>query len=163
MTPGQGREGPPPEGELAPDFTVTTDTGTQLSLHDLRGKKVVLYFYPKDDTPGCTTEACQLRDAFPRFEAMDAVILGVSPDDVASHQRFKTKFQLPFTLLADVDHAIASAYGAWNEKSLYGKLLWGTSRMTFLIDRAGRVAKVYPKVKADGHAAEIAEVVQTLK
>ncbi len=163
MTPKRGEAGAPAEGDPAPDFTVRTDAGTELSLHDLRGKRVVLYFYPRDDTPGCTTEACQLRDAFPRFEAMDAVILGVSPDDVASHQRFKAKFQLPFTLLADVDHAIASAYGAWNEKAMYGKIFWGTSRMTFIIDRTGRVAKIFPKVKPDGHAAEVAEVLRTLE
>lgn len=149
------------EGDRAPDFTVDTDAGQSLSLADFRGKTVVLYFYPKDDTPGCTTEACELRDAFPRFEQSKAVILGVSPDTVASHQRFKARFQLPFTLLADVDHAIASAYGAWSEKSLYGKLSWGTSRMTFIIDRAGRVVKVFPKVKPAGHAAEVADVVQT--
>jgi thioredoxin-dependent peroxiredoxin len=151
------------ERDAAPDFTAQTDRGTELSLHDLRGKKVVIYFYPKDDTPGCTVEACELRDAFPQFEESDAVILGVSPDSVASHQAFKAKFSLPFTLVADVGHAIADAYGVWVEKAMYGKKYWGTARATFLIDRAGRVAKVFPKVTPQGHAAEVAEALASLE
>jgi peroxiredoxin Q/BCP len=143
------------ERAAAPDFTVATDTGTQLRLSSLRGRNVVLYFYPKDDTPGCTVEACELRDAFPRFAQSNAVILGVSPDSVASHQKFKTKFELPFTLLADTDHAIAESYGVWVEKSMYGKKYWGVQRATFVIDKTGTVAKVYPKVKPEGHAAEV--------
>jgi len=141
--------------DTAPDFTVATDDGTQLTLSSLRGKTVVLYFYPKDDTPGCTVEACELRDAFPRFTKTHAVILGVSPDSVASHQKFKKKFKLPFTLLADTDHAIAEAYGVWGEKSMYGKKYWGVTRATFVIDNTGKVAKVFPKVKPEGHAAEV--------
>lgn len=143
------------EKEQAPDFTVKTDEGKDLKLSGLRGKPVVLYFYPKDDTPGCTIEACELRDAFPRFKKSDAVILGVSPDDVASHQKFKKKFELPFTLLADTDHQIAERYGVWVEKSMYGKTYWGVQRATFVIDPKGTVAKVFPKVKPEGHAAEV--------
>jgi peroxiredoxin Q/BCP len=143
------------EHTAAPDFTVATDEGTPLRLSSLRGRNVVLYFYPKDDTPGCTVEACELRDAFPRFSKTSAVILGVSPDSVASHQKFKKKFELPFTLLADTDHAIAEAYGVWVEKSMYGKKYMGVQRATFVIDKKGSVAKVYPKVKPEGHAAEV--------
>jgi thioredoxin-dependent peroxiredoxin len=143
------------EHTAAPDFTVVTDDGSQLRLSSLRGRNVVLYFYPKDDTPGCTVEACELRDAFPRFSKTNAVILGVSPDGVASHQKFKKKFELPFTLLADTDHGIAEAYGVWVEKSMYGKKYMGVQRATFVIDKKGMVAKVYPKVKPEGHAAEV--------
>jgi thioredoxin-dependent peroxiredoxin len=143
------------EQEQAPDFTVKTDEGKDLKLSALRGKPVVLYFYPKDDTPGCTTEACELRDAFPRFKKSEATILGVSPDDVASHQKFKKKFELPFTLLADTDHKIAERYGVWVEKSMYGKKYWGVQRATFIIDPKGTVAKVFPKVKPEGHASEV--------
>jgi thioredoxin-dependent peroxiredoxin len=141
--------------EQAPDFVVKTDEGRELELSSLRGKPVVLYFYPKDDTPGCTIEACELRDAFPRFTEADAVILGVSPDDVASHQKFKQKFKLPFTLLADTDHKIAERYGVWVEKSMYGKKYWGVQRATFIIDQKGTVAKVFPTVKPQGHATEV--------
>jgi thioredoxin-dependent peroxiredoxin len=143
------------EHTAAPDFTVATDEGKDLRLSSLRGQNVVLYFYPKDDTPGCTVEACELRDAFPRFSKSKAVILGVSPDSVASHQKFKKKFELPFTLLADKDHAIAEAYGVWVEKSMYGKKYMGVQRATFVIDKKGSVAKVFPKVKPEGHAAEV--------
>jgi peroxiredoxin Q/BCP len=150
------------EHEQAPDFTAKTDEGVDLRLSGLRGKPVVLYFYPKDDTPGCTVEACELRDAFPRFKKSNAVILGVSPDDVASHQRFKKKFELPFTLIADTDHKIAERYGVWVEKSMYGKHYWGVQRATFIVDAKGAVAKVFPKVKPEGHAtvveAEIAKL-----
>jgi peroxiredoxin Q/BCP len=147
---------------MAPDFSVATDDGSTLSLAALRGRPVVLYFYPKDDTSGCTTEACELRDAFPRFTAANAVILGVSPDSVASHQKFKKKFALPFTLLADTDHAIAESYGVWKEKSMYGRKYWGVERTTFLIDAAGRVARVFPKVKPAGHAADVADAIRAL-
>jgi len=148
------------EHEQAPDFTVMTDEGKPLTLSALRGQHVVLYFYPKDDTPGCTTEACELRDAFPRFAKSKAVILGVSPDDVKSHQKFKKKFDLPFTLLADTDHAIAERYGVWVEKSMYGKTYMGVQRATFIIDPKGQVAKVFPKVKPEGHAAEVEEALK---
>jgi peroxiredoxin Q/BCP len=150
------------EHTAAPDFTVVTDDGSKLKLSSLRGRNVVLYFYPKDDTPGCTVEACELRDAFPRFSKTGAVILGVSPDGVVSHQKFKKKFELPFTLLADTDHAIAEAYGVWVEKSMYGKKYMGVQRATFVIDKKGSVAKVYPKVKPEGHAAEVEAELQKL-
>jgi peroxiredoxin Q/BCP len=149
-------------GQVAPEFSVAADDGSTVSLAGLRGKSVVLYFYPKDDTSGCTTEACELRDAFPRFTTANAVILGVSPDSVVSHQKFKKKFNLPFTLLADTDHALAESYGVWKEKSMYGRKYWGVERTTFVIDPQGRVARVFQKVKPAGHAAEVAEAVAAL-
>ena len=149
-------------GALAPDFSVATDDGSTVSLASLRGRPVVLYFYPKDDTSGCTTEACELRDAFPRFTGTNTVILGVSPDSVKSHQKFKQKYELPFTLLADTDHAIAESYGVWKQKSMYGRKYWGVERTTFVIDAEGRVAHVFEKVKPAGHAAEVAGVVASL-
>jgi peroxiredoxin Q/BCP len=150
-------------GSPAPDFTLPTDDGRVLRLSELRGRNVVLFFYPKDDTPGCTTEACELRDAFPRFEGLDAVILGVSPDGVKSHQKFKRKFQLPFTLLADTGHAVAESYGVWQEKSMFGHKYWGNARTTFLIAPDGTVARVFEKVKPEGHAAEVASAIAELK
>jgi peroxiredoxin Q/BCP len=149
-------------GSMAPDFSVAADDGSTVSLAALRGRPVVLYFYPKDDTSGCTTEACELRDAFPRFTGANAVILGVSPDSVASHQKFRKKFALPFTLLADTDHALAASYGVWKEKSMYGRKYWGIERTTFVIDAAGRVARVFEKVKPAGHAADVAQAVHAL-
>jgi peroxiredoxin Q/BCP len=143
-------------GQPAPSFSAQADDGRTVTLESLRGRYVVLYFYPKDDTPGCTTEACELRDAFPHFDAANATILGVSPDSVASHVKFKKKFSLPFTLLADPDHAIAEAYGVWKEKRMYGRTYMGVERSTFLIDPTGTLAHVWRKVKADGHAAEVA-------
>jgi peroxiredoxin Q/BCP len=142
-------------GDPAPDFALQSDSGDTIRLADLRGRKVVLYFYPKDDTPGCTKEACGFRDRHRAFEDADAVVLGVSPDDVESHQAFKDKFDLPFPLLADPDHAVAQAYGAWGTKKMYGKEYEGILRSTFLIDERGRIAKVFEKVKPEGHAEEI--------
>jgi peroxiredoxin Q/BCP len=133
----------PAVGKAAPAFTLDTDTGERLSLRDLKGKPVVLYFYPKDDTSGCTAEACEFRDAFPRFDKSKAVILGVSPDPVKSHQKFKAKYELPFTLLADTDHAVAEQYGVWKEKSMYGRKYMGVDRTTFIIDAAGKIAKIF--------------------
>lgn len=149
-------------GKAAPAFTLDTDAGASLALKDLRGRPVVLYFYPKDDTPGCTVEACEFRDAFPRFKGTKAVILGISPDSVASHQKFKQKFDLPFTLLADPDHAIAEKYGVWQKKSMYGKSYMGIARTTFVIDQDGKVAKVFEKVKPKGHAEEVQQAVDAL-
>ena len=143
-------------GQPAPSFSAQADDGRTVTLESLRGRYVVLYFYPKDDTPGCTTEACELRDAFPRFDAANATIIGVSPDSVASHVKFKKKFSLPFTLLADPDHAIAEAYGAWKQKAMYGRTYMGVERSTFLIDPTGTLTHVWRKVKADGHAADVA-------
>jgi thioredoxin-dependent peroxiredoxin len=145
----------PELGTAAPAFTLETDAGERLALKDLRGRPVVLYFYPKDDTSGCTTEACGFRDAFPRFRKSKAVILGVSPDSVKSHQKFKAKYALPFTLLADPEHAVAERYGVWKEKSMYGRRYMGIERTTFLIDANGRIAQIFHKVKPAGHAEEI--------
>ncbi|HKV71827.1 MAG TPA: thioredoxin-dependent thiol peroxidase [Gemmatimonadales bacterium] len=150
------------EGKSAPAFTLDTDSGETLSLKDLKGRPVVLYFYPKDDTPGCTVEACEFRDAFPRFKGTKAVILGISPDSVKSHQKFKEKFDLPFTLLADEDHAIAEKYGVWQKKSMYGRTYMGIARTTFLIDKDGKVAKVFEKVKPKGHAEEVEQAIDAL-
>jgi len=149
-------------GKSAPAFTLDTDTGERLSLKDLKGKPVVLYFYPKDDTSGCTVEACEFRDAFPRFKKSKAVILGVSPDPVKSHQKFKAKYDLPFTLLADPEHTVLEKYGVWKEKSMYGRKYMGVERTTVIIDAAGKVAKVFEKVKPAGHAAEVDEAVKAL-
>jgi len=142
-------------GKAAPAFTLDTDAGERMSLKDLKGRPVVLYFYPKDDTTGCTTEACEFRDAFPKFRKSKAVILGVSPDDVKSHQKFKVKYDLPFTLLADTAHEVAQRYGVWKEKSMYGRKYMGVERTTVIIDSAGRVARVFSKVKPKGHAQAV--------
>jgi len=146
------------EGQLAPDFTLPTDTGELLTLSSLRGQWVVLYAYPKDDTSGCTTQACEFRDAFPRFSTKQAVILGISPDPVKSHQKFKAKYELPFTLLADTEKVALQAYDIWKEKSMYGKKYMGVERTTFVIDPEGRIATVFEKVKPAGHAAEVEAV-----
>ncbi|MEZ4736727.1 MAG: thioredoxin-dependent thiol peroxidase [Caldilineaceae bacterium] len=133
-------------GDQAPDFAATTDAGKTLTLRELRGQRVVLYFYPKDDTSGCTTQACGFRDNYPRIVEQNAVVLGVSPDDAASHQKFKTKYDLPFTLLVDADHAIADAYGVWGEKSMYGKKYMGIIRSHFVIDETGKVVDAQYKI-----------------
>lgn len=133
-------------GDIAPDFTAETDAGETISLADLRGKRVVLYFYPKDDTSGCTTQACGFRDQYPVIVEKNATVLGVSPDGVASHQKFKSKYELPFTLLVDSDHAIAELYGVWGEKSLYGRKYMGVIRSHFIIDEAGKLVDVQYKI-----------------
>lgn len=142
-------------GDKAPPFSLEADSGPKVALKDLKGKPVVLYFYPKDDTSGCTTEACEFRDNWKAVQARGAVVLGVSPDTVASHEKFKAKYKLPFTLLADPDHAVAEAYGAWGEKSMYGRKYHGILRSTFIIDGAGRISTIFPRVKPRGHAAEV--------
>jgi peroxiredoxin Q/BCP len=139
-------------GEEAPDFTLETDEEKQVSLKDYRGKKVVLYFYPKDGTPGCTTEALEFKDVTEEFAKEGAVILGISKDSVKSHQKFKEKHQLPFTLLSDPGAKVLNAYGVWKEKVLYGRKFMGTERTTFLIDEKGIIRKIYKKVKPEGHA-----------
>jgi peroxiredoxin Q/BCP len=149
-------------GTAAPDFTLLTDAGEALTLSSLRGRPVVLYFYPKDDTPGCTTQACEFRDAFPAFDGSKAVVLGISPDSVKSHAKFKAKFNLPFTLLADTEKVVAGEYDVWKEKSMYGRKYMGVERTTFLIDANGNIARVFPKVKPAGHAAEVMEAIAAL-
>lgn len=144
-------------GDRAPEFTLPSDGGRTVSLRELRGRTVVLYFYPKDDTPGCTTEACEFRDRWAEVQRSGAVVLGVSPDPVASHDRFKAKFALPFPLLADEDHAVAEAYGVWGEKTMFGRPYMGVHRTTFVIDAEGRIARVFEKVKPEGHAAQVLE------
>ncbi|HEX6986189.1 MAG TPA: thioredoxin-dependent thiol peroxidase [Planctomycetaceae bacterium] len=147
----------PKVGDKAPAFSLPAlPDGKTVKLSEFKGKKVVLYFYPKDMTPGCTTEACDFRDAHSTFAGGDAVVLGVSPDSVDSHRKFAEKYGLPFPLLADEDHAVAEKYGVWVEKNMYGKKSWGVQRATFLIDREGKIAAVWPRVKVDGHAAAVA-------
>ncbi|MFN2467474.1 MAG: thioredoxin-dependent thiol peroxidase [Gaiellaceae bacterium] len=143
------------EGSPAPDFDLASDAGERVSLSALRGKPVVLYFYPRDDTPGCTTQACGIRDAYADFRARGAVVLGVSPDDEAAHVKFKAKYDLPFTLLADPEHEVAERYGVWGERQYHGKTYMGIERSTFVIDPEGRVAKVMRRVKPDTHAADV--------
>lgn len=144
----------------APDFALPDQDGTVRRLSDYRGQRVILYFYPKDDTSGCTTQACELRDRGGEIDAANAVVLGVSPDPVDSHRRFADKYGLPFTLLADEDHAVAEAYGVWREKSMYGRTFWGNERTTFVIDEDGRIAHVLPKVKPAGHADRVLELIR---
>jgi peroxiredoxin Q/BCP len=143
------------EGDLAPEFTAAVNGGSSISLAELRGKNVVLYFYPKDDTPGCTKEACAFRDHFADFKKRGAVVLGVSPDAVKSHDKFAAKFKLPFPLLADDEKKIVQAYGVWGEKSFMGRKYMGVHRVTFLIGPDGRIRKIWPLVKPEEHAAEV--------
>ena len=150
------------EGAAAPAIELQTDAGETFRLADLKGKNVVVYFYPKADTPGCTTEACDFRDHITKFEKADTVIVGISPDATKAQAKFKTKYGLPFTLLADVDHAAADAFGVWGEKSMYGKKYMGVERSTFLIDKSGKVAKAFHKVKVAGHAEQVLEALQSL-
>ena len=156
MTGAAGRaNGLVEEGQPAPDFTLTSDSGEEVTLSTLKGAPVVLYFYPKDDTPGCTAQACGIRDSWGEFEERGAVVLGVSPDSETSHVKFKRKYGLPFTLLADEDHAVSEAYGVWVEKSMAGRTYMGVERSTFVIDAEGDVAKVMRKVKPDTHADDV--------
>jgi peroxiredoxin Q/BCP len=143
------------EGVIAPDFTLPADGGGKVSLSDYRGRKVVLYFYPKDETPGCTTEACNFRDDYSEVVAAGATVLGVSPDSVSSHDKFKRKHDLPFPLLSDPDHEIAEVYGAWGEKKSYGRTYMGIIRSTFIIDEDGMIIKVFPKVSPKNHSQEV--------
>ena len=152
----------PAAGSAAPDFTLPADDGSIVSLRRLRGRPVVLYFYPRDDTPSCTTEACEFRDHLPAFAARDAVVLGVSTDAALSHAKFREKHALTFPLLSDVDHAVAERYGVWQEKSMYGRRFMGVVRTTFLIDRKGRIARVWEKVRSSGHAEQVAAAVEAL-
>jgi len=147
------------EGSPAPDFELTSDSGERVRLSSLRGNPVVLYFYPKDDTPGCTTEACEFRDAYDEFRRRGLEILGVSPDTEASHLKFKTKHELPVTLLADPEHEVAERYGVWIEKTMYGKKRMGIKRSTFVIDAEGNEAKAMLGIRPAGHAAQVLESV----
>ncbi|RTR26146.1 thioredoxin-dependent thiol peroxidase [Robertmurraya yapensis] len=148
------------KGQLAPDFELPASDGKLVKLSDYLGKNVVLYFYPKDMTPGCTTEACDFRDQHKSFEELDAVVLGVSPDPVARHEKFIEKYGLPFTLLADVDHAVAEQYGVWKLKKNFGKEYMGVERSTFIIDKEGKVAGVWEKVKVSGHVEEALQFIK---
>jgi peroxiredoxin Q/BCP len=150
-------------GDKAPDFSLPADGGRRVSLRALKGKAVVLYFYPKDDTPGCTAEACGFRDALPDFSKVKAEIVGVSRDSVASHDKFKQKFGLPFPLASDEDGKVCQAYGVWVEKSMYGKKYMGIERSTFVIDGKGVIRKVWRKVKVDRHADQVLEAAEALK
>ena len=145
------------EGDNAPDFSLPDDSGREVSLQQLKGNKVILYFYPKNDTPGCTREACAFRDDFSKFKRKNTVIYGVSPDSPESHTKFKKKYNLPFPLLADADKTLAKQYGAWGEKTMYGKKMTGMIRSTFVIDEKGKIEKIYRKVKVDGHSEKILE------
>jgi peroxiredoxin Q/BCP len=150
------------EGVKAPAFSLPADDGSKVKLSDLKGRPVVLYFYPADDTPGCTREACAFRDRAAELKKLGAALLGVSPDDVKSHVKFRDKFQLNFPLLADTDHQLAEKYGAWREKNMYGKKSMGVQRSTFLIDKEGKVAKVWKRVQVDGHDEQVLEALRGL-
>jgi peroxiredoxin Q/BCP len=148
------------QGDKAPDFKATDDQGAPISLKDLRGKKIVLYFYPKDDTSGCTKEACDFQNNIQKFKKMGVLVLGVSPDSEKSHAKFKNKYELSFPLIVDEDKSIAEAYGVWQEKSMYGRKYMGIVRTTFIIDEKGKIAKVFPKVKVTNHVSEVLEALR---
>jgi thioredoxin-dependent peroxiredoxin len=148
------------EGKKAPDFKLQNQDGKTISLNEFKGKNIVLYFYPKDDTSGCTKEACNFRDEFPKFKNVKAVILGVSPDSVASHKKFAAKYDLPFNLLSDEEKKVVEEYGVWKEKSMYGRKYMGVERTTVVIDVNGKIKKIFPKVKVDGHNEELLEALK---
>ena len=147
-------------GKKAPDFSLLDQDGKKVSLKNFKGKNVVLYFYPKDNTSGCTKEACNFRDEFPKFKKSDSVILGVSPDSVSSHKKFADKYKLPFTLLSDEDKKVLEKYEVWKEKSMYGRKYMGVERTTFIIDENGKIKKIFNKVKVDGHNKEVMEALK---
>jgi thioredoxin-dependent peroxiredoxin len=149
------------EGKKAPDFKLKNQDDKTISLSDFKGKNIVLYFYPKDNTSGCTKEACNFRDEFPKFKNIDAVILGVSPDSVQSHKKFAEKHDLPFNLLSDEDKKVLEKYGVWKEKSMYGRKYMGVERTTVVIDENGKIRKIFPKVKVDGHNSEVLEALKS--
>jgi peroxiredoxin Q/BCP len=152
----------PLEGSKAPAFTLPADDGSKVKLSDLKGSPVVLYFYPADDTPGCTKEACAFRDRSAELKKLGAIVIGISPDDVASHVKFRDKYTLNFPLLADADHKVADQFGAWREKNMYGKKSMGIVRSTFLIDADGKIAKVWKSVKVDGHDEQVIAALKEL-
>lgn len=145
----------PEEGKKAPSFSVFDSNGVKVSLNDFKGRKLVLYFYPKDNTSGCTKEACDFRDFFPDFKKLKAAVIGISPDSVESHKKFVQKLNLPFILLSDEKKEVVRKYGVWKEKSMYGKKYMGVERTTFIIDEEGKIVKIFPKVKVDGHVEEV--------
>lgn len=149
-------------GDKAPQFALNDADGNKVKLSDFKGKKVVLYFYPKDLTPGCTVEACAFRDDIGPLKKLGAVVLGVSADDEKKHQKFRDKHDLNFPLLADVNHEVSDQYGTWQEKSMYGRKYWGIARVTYIIDEKGKIAHVWPKVKVDGHSKEVIDAVKSL-
>jgi peroxiredoxin Q/BCP len=151
------------EGDQLPRFSLEADDGSVVTRDSLAGKNVVIFFYPKDDTTGCTKEACDFRDAFPRFGKIDAVVVGVSPDSLDSHRKFKKKYQLPYLLLSDEGHKLADTFGVWKEKSMYGRKFMGIERTTVIADRKGRVARIIPKVKIPGHVEEVEAALRDLK
>ncbi|MDQ6771235.1 MAG: thioredoxin-dependent thiol peroxidase [Gemmatimonadota bacterium] len=150
------------EGDKAPNFSLEADDGTIVSRDSLAGQNVIVFFYPKDNTSGCTREACDFRDAFPRFGKVDAVVVGISPDSLESHRKFKTQYELPYRLLSDEGHKVADAFGVWKEKSMYGRKYMGIERTTVIIDRKGRVARIFPKVKVPGHVQEVEKALDAL-
>lgn len=150
-------------GDRAPAFTLVDQSGSKVKLTDLKGRKVIVYFYPKADTPGCTTQSCELRDHRKELTKLGAEVLGISPDAPAKQAKFDTKYKLGFPLLADVDHAVAEKYGAWGEKSMYGRKYMGIERTTVIVDKKGRVARIFPKVKVPGHVEEVERAVRDLK
>jgi thioredoxin-dependent peroxiredoxin len=150
------------EGDRSPEFSLQADDSSVVTRDSLKGKKAILFFYPKDDTSGCTKEACAFRDAFPEFGKIDAIVLGVSPDDIDSHRKFKKKYDLPYKLLVDENHRLADAFGVWKEKSLYGRKYMGIERTTVILDKDGRVARIFPKVKVPGHVEEVERAVREM-
>ena len=149
-------------GDNAPDFTIATDVGGTFSLSEMRGHNVIIYFYPKDDTPGCTKEACEFRDSLPDFSNSSSKIIGISKDTVAKHDKFKSKYELPFTLGADLEGDVCEIYGTWVEKSMYGRQYMGIERATFLVDKEGVLQGIWRKVKVKGHVEEVLGAVQNL-
>jgi peroxiredoxin Q/BCP len=150
------------EGDRSPEFSLQADDDTVVTRDSLKGKKAILFFYPKDDTSGCTKEACAFRDAFPEFGKIDATVLGISPDDIDSHRKFKKKYELPYKLLVDENHRLADAFGVWKEKSLYGRKYMGIERTTVILDKNGRVARIFPRVKVPGHVEEVQRAVREM-
>jgi peroxiredoxin Q/BCP len=150
------------EGDKLPRFSLPADDGSVVTNESLKGRKTVLYFYPKDDTSGCTKEACDFRDAFPRFGQTNARIIGVSPDSIESHRKFKTKYELPFQLLADEQRQLANAFGVWKEKTMYGRKFMGIERTTVIVDADGRVARIFPRVSVPGHVVQVEEALREL-
>lgn len=150
-------------GDIAPSITLKSQDDKIVSLNDFKGQNIVLYFYPEDDTPGCTKEACSFRDNFPKFGKLNAVVLGVSPDSVKSHKKFIEKYKLPFTLLSDESKEVIYKYDLWHEKSMFGRTYMGVIRTTFIIDKNGRITHIFPKVKVEGHEKEVFEALESLK